>query len=65
LVPDPDVLLAGGDAGDPIEERVRQHPEVEPLPVLAEVPPGLQRRVAADLRKNVLVGRAGCGRGGS
>ena len=30
--PDPDVLLAGGDGGDPVEERLRDHPGVEPLP---------------------------------
>ena len=30
--PDPDVLLIGGDSGDPVEERLRQHPGIEALP---------------------------------
>ena len=30
--PDADVLLAGGDGGDPVDERLRQHPGVEALP---------------------------------
>ena len=30
--PDPDILLAGGDAGDAVEEDLRDHPGIETLP---------------------------------
>jgi len=48
--PDPDVLLAGGDHCDAVEERRREHPGVEPLPDavgedLADLGPRVGRKV--------------------